>query len=62
MNRLIAVILFLASAFMVLVDVKVLTGDGSIRWGIFIGYLVGTALLLYGTVWFWRRGGKRATA
>jgi hypothetical protein len=58
MNRLIAVILGLAFIFMVIVDIAVLSGDGSIRWGIFILYLIGTALLGYLTVFFWKRGGS----
>lgn len=59
-NRLIAVILGLAFVFMAIVDIAVLTGDGSIKWGIFILYLIGTGLLAYGAVWFWRRGGSSA--
>jgi protein-S-isoprenylcysteine O-methyltransferase Ste14 len=62
LNRVFAVILFLLFVFMAIVDVKVLTEEGSIRWGIFAGYLVGTVLLAYGAVWFWRRGGRRDTA
>lgn len=55
-NRIIAVVLGLAFVFMAAVDILVLTEEGSIRWGIFILYLLGTALLAYGAVWFWRRG------
>lgn len=53
--RLIAVILALAFVFMAAVDIKVISDGGSIRWGVFIGYLVGTVLFAYGAVWFWRR-------
>lgn len=56
-NRIIAVVLGLAFIFMAAVDILVLTEEGSIRWGIFVLYLLGTALLAYGAVWFWRRGG-----
>ena len=62
MNRLLAVLLGLILIFAVIVDVKVITGEGSIRWGIFVLYLVATALLAYGTLWFWRRGGSRRDA
>lgn len=61
MNRLLAVLLGLLLIFAVIVDVKVITGEGSIKWGIFSLYLIATALLAYGTVWFWRRGGRRST-
>lgn len=60
--RLVAVILALLFAFMLAVDIKVITSDGSIRWGIFIGYLIGTALLAYGAIWFWRRPAHRGAA
>ena len=60
MNRLLAVIFGLAFAFMVIVDITVLTSDGSIRWGRYILFLLGTALLGYLTVMFWRRGGRSA--
>ena len=53
--RFLSVIVFLLFAFMVAVDVKVITTAGSIRWGIFAGYLVGTAVLGYLVVWLWRR-------
>jgi hypothetical protein len=59
-NRLIAVILGIAFIFMVIVDITVLSSDGSIKWGIFILYLIGTALLGYLTLFFWRRGSSRA--
>jgi hypothetical protein len=59
--RFLSVVVFLLFAFMVAVDVRVLTTDGTIKWGIFIGYLVGTAVLGYLTVWLWRRP-KRAAA
>ncbi|MCW2992347.1 MAG: hypothetical protein JWM73_2941 [Solirubrobacterales bacterium] len=62
MNRLIAVILGIAFIFAVIIDVLVVTGDGSIRWGIFILYLLGTALLGYGTLFFWRRAGGTTPA
>ena len=61
-NRLIAVILGLAFLFMLAVDIMVLTEDGEIIWGRYILFLIGTALLGYLTVWFWRRGkGERTT-
>ena len=54
--RLLAVITGLAFAFMVAVDIAVLTEDGTIRWGRYILFLLGTVLLGYLTVWLWRRG------
>lgn len=61
-NRLIAVVLGLAFVFMLAVDIMVLTEEGSIRWGIYILYLIGTALLGYLTLWFWRRGKSQPPA
>lgn len=55
MKRLLAVVLALAFAFMVAVDISVASGDGSIRWGIYILYLIGTVLLAYLAVRLWRR-------
>ena len=55
-NRLIAVILGLAFLFMLAVDILVLTEDGEIIWGRYVLFLIGTALLGYLTLWFWRRG------
>ena len=55
-NRLIAVILGLAFLFMLAVDIMVLTEEGDIIWGRYILFLIGTALLGYLTLWFWRRG------
>ena len=55
-NRLIAVVLGLAFLFMLAVDIMVLTEDGEIRWGRYILFLIGTVLLGYLTLWFWRRG------
>lgn len=61
-NRLIAVVLGLTFVFMLAVDIMVLTEEGSIRWGIYILYLIGTALLGYLTLWFWRRGKSQPPA
>jgi hypothetical protein len=54
--RVIAVILGLCFLFMLAVDILVLTEEGSIKWGIYILYLIGTVILGYLTVWLWRRG------
>ncbi|MFL5846670.1 MAG: hypothetical protein ACJ762_18460 [Solirubrobacteraceae bacterium] len=62
MNRLLAVILGILFIFAVIIDVMVVTGDGSIRWGIFILYLIATALLGYGALYFWRRAGSAPAA
>ena len=61
-NRLIAVILGLAFLFMLAVDIMVLTEEGDSIWGRYILFLIGTALLGYLTVWFWRRGKSQPPA
>jgi hypothetical protein len=55
MKRFLAVILALCFAFMAIVDVKVASDGGSIRWGVYVGYLIGTVLLAYLAVRLWRR-------